>query len=169
MEQDQEREWTFWRDQRAPNARGSYRFRATFPFLGLTVTAEWTEELSLCGMGYGDGEWWPLRCCHWDGYSRRITNPTLEWSPLQAYDPEGTVWTGLDLLPCPFTGKPPTLKPSGRYIGAPLWHSEAVWISSPRVPQQRWTDAKAMQRAWNTRVPPTAFADAPNSTPELPV
>jgi hypothetical protein len=149
----QEREWTLWSDQCCPNERGSYRFRATFKFLGLDVTAEWTEELSLCGMGYGDSEWWPVRCCHWDGYRRYITISELYWSPVQAYDADETVWHGLDLLPCPFTGKPPKIEPSGRYIGAPLWRSEAVWISSPGVPRRRWIDAKAMQAFWNTRAP----------------
>ena len=153
----QEREWTLWRDQRCPNERGSYRFRAKFQLLGLPVTAEWTEELRLCGMGYGESEWWPLRPCYWDGYKRYITNKTLEWSPLQAYDPERIVWEGLDLLPCPFTGKSPTIETQGEYIGAPLWRSEAIWLSSPAVPKRRWTDAKAMQAAWNARAPAQAI------------
>jgi hypothetical protein len=102
-------------------------------------------------MGYSDSEYWPLRPCHWDGFRRYMTHKGLEWSPLQAYDPEGIVWTDLDLLPCLFSGKTPTLKPSGSYIGAPLCRSEAVWISSPGVPERRWTNAKAMQDAWNTR------------------
>jgi hypothetical protein len=147
----QEREWALWNVQRCPNERGSYRFRASFDFLGLPVTAEWTEELRLCGMGYGDSEWWPLNACRWDGYNRYITNPSLEWSPLHAYDSAGTVWHGIDLLPCPFTGKAPTLEPCGRYICAPLWHSEAVYISSPGVPKRRWTNARLMQAHWNTR------------------
>lgn len=148
----QEREWTLWSDQRPPNAPGEYRYRATFALLGLTVTAEWTEKMHLCGMGYADSEWWPLSPCHWNGYSRYMTHKGLEWSPLQAYDPEGIVWTGLDLLPCPFSGTSPTLKAHGCFIGAPLWQSEAVSISSPGVPARRWTDAKAMQASWNTRV-----------------
>jgi hypothetical protein len=163
FDQAQEIEWTRWADQRTPNASGSYRFRATFPFLGLTVTAEWTEEQHLCGMGYGDGEWWPPRPCYWDGYRRYITNDTLEWRPLQAYDPEGVIWYGIDLLPCPFTGKAPKLEPSGQYIGAPLWRSEAVWISSPAIPKRRWTDAKAMQAAWNTRAPDAQLSSGKSS------
>ena len=145
------RSWTLWNDRRPPNESGSYRYRAAFPFLGLSVVADWTEKMHLCGMGYGDSEWWPLQPCHWDGYRRYITNPTLAWSPLQEDDPEQIMWHGLDLLPCPFTGKPPLLEPSGQYIGAPLWRSEAVWISSPAVPKRRWTNAAAMQAAWNTR------------------
>lgn len=147
----QEREWTRWSDQRPPNAAGEFRYRASFNLLGLPVTAEWTEKMHLCGMGYGDSEWWPLRPCHWNGYRRYITIDNLEWSPVTAYDPADIVWHGLDLLPCPFTGKLPKIETSGQYIGAPLWRSEAIWISSPAVPKRRWTDARAMVTAWNTR------------------
>ncbi len=147
----QAREWTLWSEQRPPNERGSYRYRASFPLLGLNVTAEWTEEMHLCGMGYSDSEWWPLRSCYWDGYKRYITVKGLEWSPIHPDDPDGVVWHGLDLLPCPFSGKAPTIKLSGQYIGAPMWRSEAIWISSPGVPERRWTDAKKMRAAWNTR------------------
>jgi hypothetical protein len=147
----QEREWTLWSDQRCPNERGEFRFRASFKFLGLPVTAEWTEKMHFCGMGYDEGQWWPVRLCHWDGYRRYITIDKLYWSPVQACGPEGIVWHGIDLLPCPFTGKAPTLEPVGQFIGAPLWRSEAVYISSPGVPKRRWTDAVKMQAAWNTR------------------
>ena len=161
------REWTLWSDQRPPNAGGSYRYRATFPLLGLTVTAEWTAEMRLCGMGYGDNEWWPQHLHHWDGYRRYITHKGLEWSPLQASDPEGIVWHGIDLLPCPFTGRSPTIEPSGQFIGAPLWRTGAVWLSSPGVPKRRWIDAKKMQASWNTRVPaaPTPPPISPQPTP----
>lgn len=147
----QEREWTRWSDQRPPNARGVYRYRASFDLLGLPVTAEWEEEMHLCGMGYSDSEWWPLSPCYWNGYRRYITNDTLEWSSVRSYDQPGVLWQGLDLLPCPFTGKAPTVSAQGKYIGAPLWQSEAVWIGSPAVPKRRFTNAKAMVAAWNTR------------------
>jgi hypothetical protein len=149
----QQREWTKWSDHRPPNARGAFRYRATFDLLGVTVTPEWTEEMTLCGMGYSDSEWWPLSACRWDGYRRYITIDNLEWSAVSAYDPDGIVWNGLDLDPCPFTGAAPTIRAQGRYFGAPLWHTEALWLSSPFVPQRRWANAKAMQDAWNTRAP----------------
>lgn len=101
----QERGWTRWSERRPPNARGSYRYRAAFDLLGVPVTAEWNEEMHLCGMGYGDSEWWPLSPCRWDGYRRYITIDNLEWSLCADDDPPGVVWHGLNLLPCPFTGK----------------------------------------------------------------
>lgn len=148
-----ERLWTRWSDSRPPNAPGKYRYRVKANILGLDLTPEWTETMSLCGMGYGENEWWPLTLCHWDGYRRQITAPNLEWSEQQETDTDAIIWGGLDLLPCPFTGAAPTVKAQGRYIGAPLWHSEALWISSPSVPQRRFTDAKSMVAAWNRRSP----------------
>lgn len=156
----QEREWTKWCEQRPPNAPGSYRYRTSFNLLGLPVTAEWTEKMTLCGMGYGDSEWWPRSPCYWDGYRRHITIENLEWSPVLAYDPEGIVWGGIDLGPCPFTGKPAKLETQGQYIGAPLWRTEALWLSSPGVPKRRWADARKMVEFWNTRPASTEPADA---------
>lgn len=146
-----ERQWTKWSDGRPPNAPGRYRYRASFVLLGLPVAAEWAEDMHLCGMGYAESEWWPLRPCHWDGRRRTITNSTLEWSQVQADDPPSVVWHGFDLLPCPFTGEPPRVEAQGRYIGAPLWHSETVSIQSAFVRTTYWHDATAMVRAWNRR------------------
>lgn len=148
-----ERAWTRWSDSRPPNAPGKHRYRVKAKILGLDLMPEWTEAMTLCGMGHGDNEWWPLTSCHWDGYRRQITTPDLEWSEHQESDADTIVWGGLDLLPCPFTGAAPTVEAQGRYIGAPLWHSEALWISSPSVPQRRFTDAKAMVASWNRRAP----------------
>lgn len=146
------RKWTLWAEQRPPNEAGAYRYRATFDLLGLTVTAEWTEKMSLCGMGYGDSEWWPLSPCYWDGYRRYITHKGLMWSPLEdGEESKGVVWYGFDLLPCPFTGEQPVIDVSGRYMGAPLWESEAVWVGSRAVPKRRWSNAVALRDNWNTR------------------
>jgi hypothetical protein len=149
----QMRTWIKWSEKRPPNERGTFRYRVTAEILGMTLSPEWSEEMSLCGMGYSESEWWPVRLCHWDGYTRKITHPSLEWSSPQESDAPGVTWHGLDLLPCPFTGKAPQVTATGRYIGAPLWHSEALWIGSGVVPRIRFTDAKAMVRTWNTRAP----------------
>jgi hypothetical protein len=146
------REWTRWKDQRAPNARGIYRYRVRAEILGAVVTVEWSEEMTLCGMGHAESEWWPLRSCRWNGYQRYITHEGLEWSTILPSDPDGIVWHGLDLLPCPFTGQPAHIEAVGRYIGAPLWHSEAVYIWSAGVPKRRWTSIPEMVKAWNARV-----------------
>lgn len=149
-----ERKWTLWSDQRPPNECGTFRYRVRANILGIVVMPEWSERMSLCGMGYADSEWWPLTPCHWDGYQRYITHKGLEWSEPRDDDPKGVIWGGINLLPCPFTGAQPTIVAYGRYIGAPIWHSEALSISSPAVPSRRWTDAKAMCAAWNRRYVP---------------
>ena len=161
----QGREWTRWSEQRPPNAPGSYRYRASFDLLGIPVAAEWEEEMRLCGMGYADSEYWPLRSCYWNGYRRYITIDNLEWSVVQAYDSPEIEWFGLDLLPCPFSGQPPRIEASGQYIGAPLWRTEAVWLSSSHVPKRRWTDAVAMRDTWNTRAAPYIAAPTPQVQP----
>lgn len=147
------RVWTKWSDRRPPNAPGEYRYRCSCDVLGMVLTPEWTEKMSLCGMGYGDAEWWPLSPCYWDGYNRYITHEGLEWSEPDPADPEGVVWGGLELLPCPFTGNTAQVKAHGRYIGAPIWHTEAISVGSPAVPFRRFTDTKKMVEFWNRRAP----------------
>ncbi len=149
-----DRVWTKWADERPPNEAGTFRYRVRAEILGMIVTPEWSEKMELCGMGYGEREWWPLTSCYWDGYRRFITHAGLEWSLPRDDDAPDVTWHGLELLPCPFTGKPPRVKAQGRYIGAPTWHSEALWISSQVVPQIRFTSAKRMVEVWNTRAAP---------------
>lgn len=146
-----EREWIKWRDRRPPNEAGAYRYRCQCEILGMVLRPEWTEEMRLVGMGYSDNEWWPLSPCYWDGYRRYITHEGLEWSELREDDPNEIVWGGLYLLPCPFTGNPAKVEAVGRYIGAPLWRSEALYIGSAGVPKRRFTKAQTMVDVWNTR------------------
>lgn len=146
-----ERVWTKWSDQRPPNKPGEYRFRVVdIEVLGMTVTPEWTEKLSLCGMGYADSEWWPVSPCHWDGYRRYMT-ADIEWSEVREGDPEGVTWNGVELLPCPFTGKMPTIGYCGRYIGAPPYRPDWLHIKSHLVDKTGFSSFKALISAWNTR------------------
>lgn len=92
-------------------------------------------------------------CAKWDGWNWHIPNG-LEWRVASPDEPEGekgVVWGGLDLLPCPFTGKLPTVIYHGRYIGAPPYHAEWLGIESYIVRSIGWYSAKDMRDAWNTR------------------
>ena len=148
-----ERKWTLWSERRPPNEDGLFRYRVRANILGLIMRPEWTEKMHLCGMGFDDAEYWPLSPCRWNGSRRYITHAGLEWSPIEHDDSGDVFWGEINLLPCPFTGTQPKIKAVGKWIGAPLWESEALYISSQMIPASRWTDAKKMVAAWNTRAP----------------
>ncbi|GGE36549.1 hypothetical protein GCM10007276_12550 [Agaricicola taiwanensis] len=141
--------WTRWAVERPADTKAKYRWRIEpREILGMLLRPEWTDKLALCGMGYADAEWWPS-FSDWNGY-RRSVHPTLEWR-LTEDDETDTYWGGLELLPSPFTGKPPVVSASTRYIGAPEYLVESLSLSSFMVKSHGWRDAAAMQRAWNTR------------------
>ena len=146
--------WVKCSSQRPPNRSGSFRFRITAEILGLELAPEWTEEMHLCGMGHSEREWWPLSTQHWDGYRRYFTGD-FEWRELTDKEAEvegqNIVWHGLDLLPSPFTGKPPVVGYHGRWIGAPPNKAEWLSLKSHMVDSIGWRNAARMKKAWNTR------------------
>lgn len=157
--------WTLWAEQRPTDTRAAYRWRIPERMiLGAMLRPEWTAELRLCGMGYADSEWWPAGS-HWDGYNRTVP-AGLEWRLAEADETE-TVWGGLDLLPDPWTGKPPRVEVSTRYVAAPCWQAKSFSIKhrfgglGPH-----WENVPAMVRAWNTRIPAQDSTPNPNQGSE---
>lgn len=141
--------WTRWSIQRPAEQMLSYRWRIPArPILGLTMSPEWTGKLRLCGMGYSDAQYWP-DCSDWDGY-RRSVPAGLEWRVASDNEKDIT-WVGLDLLPCPFTGKRPVVSYHGRWIGAPPFCPEYLSIRSHMVESNGWREAARMRDAWNRR------------------
>lgn len=122
--------WTLWSEQQPTDAKLVYRWRIPAQeILGLVMQPEWSEKLfsPLCQPDI----YFPS-CARWDGWKWHIPNG-LEWRVASPNEPEGekgVVWGGLDLLPCPFTGKLPTVIYHGRYIGAPPYHAEWLGITS---------------------------------------
>ena len=147
-----DRIWTKWSDKRTPNDDKTYRFRVYANILGTNMSVEWSEKQRSCGMGYADPQYWPMMPCHWDGYRRYITHASLEWSESIVGDSEDVVFHGLNLLSCPFTGKQPIIKWSGRYIGAAPYELEWIGIKSYLVDSLGWRDVKQMCDTWNKRV-----------------
>lgn len=148
--------WTRWNDARPEDPTKFYRWRAgVFDLLGMKLCPEWSEKMSRCGMGYGEPEYWPLSACHWDGRSRYPHSPYLEWreaTPEEADARAPILWGGLDLLPCPFSGRTPRVGYSGRYIGAPPYHADSLYISNWMGGLDHyWNNAAKMQARWNTR------------------
>lgn len=154
--------WQKWYLRRPPNECGSYRFRVSpREILGKVMAPEWTAKMFLCGMGYDESEWWP-DFSHWDGY-RRSVDASLEWRELSDIeDPkdDALIFNGLDLLPCPFTGKPPKIVQLSQWIGAPPYQLEWIGVRSAFVNSLGWRDANALAAAWNTRSPSQAPAAA---------
>lgn len=155
--------WTRWYSQRPPDPedgkpRPLYWWRVgECKILDLVLSPEWTGKLSFCGMGYSPGEWWPPHS-HWDGYNRTVPKNT-EWA-LASLDPtpeqlraSTVVWRGLELEPCPWSGKPPAVEYGGRWIGAAPYQCESLSLRT-RWGTTRWTSAERMRNAWNSRYAP---------------
>lgn len=153
--ENENRTWTKWLDKRTPTDDKMYRFRAYANILGTDMWVEWSEKQQLCGMGYSDSEYWPPTMpCTWDGYRRYITNKTLEWSELidtDSKDSDDVAYHGLNLLPCPFTGKKPKVVCLHRYFGAAPYELDWIGIESYLVNSIGWKDVKKMEDAWNKR------------------
>jgi len=96
----------------------------------------------------GESEYWPS-CSHWDGWNRSVP-AGLEWRVAEP-DEKDIYWGGLDLLPCPFTGKPPIVTYLGQWITAPAYCPEWLGIKSHMVDSLGWRDAAKMRDVWNTR------------------
>src|ERR1700744_6428697 len=101
-------------------------------------------------MGYSENEWWPI-FSNWDGY-RRSVDKTLEWRlALPEETKDNTIWHGLKFLPCPFTGKQPTIKYGG-YVGAAPYQGNQIWLECGIVKIYGGQSAQRLEDIWNTRV-----------------
>lgn len=143
--------WTLWAERRPEDTKALYRWRIpACKILGMDLRPEWSDKLRFVGMGYGDPEWWPP-FSNWDGYRRTLPAGT-EWRLAAEHEAEDDIfWGGLDLLPSPFTGKPPKVGYCGQFIGAPPYRPDWLKITSHMVNSIGWKDARKMQDAWNTR------------------
>ena len=146
--------WTLWSEQRPTDAKIVYRWRIPAQeILGLVMQPEWSDKIfsPLC-----QPDIYCPSCAKWDGWKWHIPKG-LEWRVALPDEPEGekgVVWGDLGLLPCPFTGKLPTVIYHGRYIGAPPYHAEWLGIASHIVRSIGWHSAKDMRDAWNMRYIP---------------
>lgn len=143
--------WTLWSVTRPTDLKLSYRWRIpTCDILGLSLRPEWTDQLH-SRSGLGDIEYWP-GCAHWTGWRHEIP-PGLEWR-VAGPDEKAIFWGGLDLLPCPFTGRQPVVSYFGRWITAPAYHAEKLHLQCYLI-DGFWSDAAKMREMWNTRVIPS--------------
>lgn len=143
-------EWTAWAERRPMDPKALYRWRIPPRMIcGVMLQPEWSSKLVLCGMGYDDAEYWP-EGSSWNGYVRSVAKG-LEW---RLAEPEETeiVWHGLDLLPDPWTGKPPRIGTNLRWIAAPVYEVESFSIGHYFGTSYGWTDLNKLMQAWNQRV-----------------
>ena len=142
-------EWKRWYDERPTDHTLTYRWRVPArEICGLVLRPEWSGKLTLCGMGYGEHEYWP-DCSRWDGYNRTV-EPNLEWR-LANDDEVDVAWNGFDLLPDPWTGNPPCVTFNTSWIHAPVYEVESFGLKFAMGRTLGWTNAKKLQEAWNTR------------------
>lgn len=145
--------WRLWSEVRPTDTKAAYRWRVPERMIcGMMLRPEWSGKLRLVGMGYDENEWWPGGS-HWNGYVRTVANG-LEWRFAEEGEVD-PVYHGLELLPSPFTGRAPKVEPKTRYIGAAPYDVESFNLKSYLVTTYGWTDARAMQNAWNTRSTPS--------------
>lgn len=142
--------WTAWSKERPTDTGATYRWRLPErKILGAMLVPEWNDKLHCVGMGYADNEWW-AGCSHWDGWNRTVPKG-LEWRLATEDDPLIT-YGGLDLVPDPWTGRPPRVEPVGRWIAAPCYEIEAVYLRC-RFGSTRWESIPRMVAAWNSPHP----------------
>lgn len=149
--------WTLWSERRPVDTETRYRWRIAPKLIcGMMLRPEWTEKLRLHGMGHYESEWWPTS--RWDGYQRTVPE-SLQWRPAQDEEVD-IMWGGLDLLPCPHTGKPAKVGYRGNWIGAPPYEVMYLTLHHQFGESIGWTDAVRMQAAWNLRAASPAIADS---------
>jgi hypothetical protein len=150
-------EWTLWSERRPEDTKALYRWRIPERNIcGMMLRPEWGSKLHCVGMGYSDNEWWPDGS-HWDGYQRTVA-AGLEWRLAVEGEGEAIIWEDLNLDPDPWTGNPPIIRGSTRYIGAPVYDVESFSIHSTFGERYGFTDLNRLQAAWNTRNPRAMIA-----------
>lgn len=143
--------WTLWYNERPTDHTIKYRWRLAEPrtICGKMLQPEWTDELVLCGMGYGPSEYWP-EFSDWNGYVRSVPK-NLEWRKMIEGESQETIYHGFNFLPCPFTGNQPKVQLYDSWVGAGPWIGRQMSISSYLVKSVGWYNANDMEKAWNTR------------------
>jgi hypothetical protein len=141
------RTWEKWKVERTPDDNRVYRFRTYANVLGTDMWVEWSEQQCLCGMGFYASQYWPIGPCYWDGYRRYMTSD-IEWSESIDGDSKEVIFHGLNLLPCPFTGKPPKVL---HFTRRAPYQLEWIGIESHMVKSTCWGNVKEMCEAWNMR------------------
>ncbi len=145
--------WTKWVDRRPTDTEKFYRWRVSpRPILGMELQPEWSDKMWGCWDGNKPKEFFPPHS-RWNGWSRDV-DPSIEWRECtedEAREKAPIKWNGLNLLPCPFTGKVPEVKYHMTYIGSPPYQPLGLEIKSSMLGFNQWRDAKAMQESWNKR------------------
>lgn len=146
--------WTLWSEQRPTDHKLLYSWRVSPCMIGgLELTPEWTDNLSLHGMGYADSEYWP-HCSDWDGY-RRTVPTSLEWSVALEGAKKGQFkFHGLELDPCRYCASEMRIEWSGPWICAPIWKANQFSIQCSGcglVKAQYFKDLKRVMEALNRK------------------
>ena len=145
-------EWKLWTEERPKDTSKLYRFRASWQnILGLELRPEWTDEIVLNPRWGADlDDFYPHSFLNRKSLRKRRDIEWREALPNEIEGHKGVFWNGLDLLPCPFTGKMPVVEYSTRHWTAQPFESERMWIETDYF-KITANDARELRDIWNTR------------------
>jgi hypothetical protein len=146
--------WTLWSEQRPTDHAILYSWRVAPCMIGgLELTPEWTDKMSLHGMGYGDPEYWP-HCSDWNGHTRSVP-ASLAWAAADSDEKEKQFkFHGLGLEPCRYCESELRIEWSGPWICAPIWKASQFSIRCSGcglVKVEYFNDLKAVRAALNRK------------------
>ena len=144
-------EWKLWTKERPKDFSKLYRFRVSWQnVLGLELRPEWTDRLIPDPSYDRKPPYYPSTFNYRASLCKRTD---IEWREAIPDEPEGhggVFWNGLDLLPCPFTGKIPVVEYSTRHWTAPPFEAEKIWLKTDYF-KITANDARELRDIWNTR------------------
>ncbi len=155
-------EWIKYEDQKPAEGRHWFRVAQKYYEKGWSGhPVEFVDIMRMRGNGYQPDILSP-GFDHWDGYQVHIP-AGIEWKPVT--EPEILEFKNKHLLdkyfiriptatvkPCPFCGRAPEVRWTGKWVGAPVWERDRISIKCCVAKIEYWeTDFALLLERWNKR------------------